>query len=263
MLGKKKAESGAPLWVLTYGDMMSLLLTFFILLAAFADYDKNPSEKMIQAMQSLQQALGMKVAGNSRYDQIDFNALIAKLRQAIQNGNDRFKGATSHLGLVGESFRLRRIRDGMEITLGGPILFEPLSDALTPEGRQAVEEIGNPLKGHRNKIEVRGHAADEPRPADWTWRDAWKLSYQRASHVAEELVNRGVDVRTIRLVAVGDTEPIVPSRHEPARPGDNRRVEIIVRESLIDDYAGTAPPGGSPSTRPSPEVVGPLVPAGG
>ncbi|HSW45772.1 MAG TPA: hypothetical protein VLM89_09390, partial [Phycisphaerae bacterium] len=76
------------------------------------------------------------------------------------------------------------------------------------------------------------------RPSDWTFRDAWKLSYARACHVAGELVNRGVDVRTIRIVAVGDAEPIVTKDHEPARPGDNRRVEIIVRESLIDDYAG-------------------------
>ncbi|HSW46108.1 MAG TPA: flagellar motor protein MotB, partial [Phycisphaerae bacterium] len=161
MLGKKKAEEGAPAWVLTYGDMMSLLLCFFILLAAFADYDRStPSPNMIRAIQSMQEALGLKVAGNTMNDQVDFNALIDKLREAIQTGEDKFKGDISQFGIQGESFRLRRIRDGMEITLGGPILFEPFADTVTLEGRKTLEQIGSHLKGHRNKIEIRGHAGD-------------------------------------------------------------------------------------------------------
>jgi flagellar motor protein MotB len=127
----------------------------------------------------------------------------------------------------------------MEITVGGVILFEPFAAKLTGEGAESLERIGEILKGHRNKIDIVGHAAEQPRPADWTYTDAMQLSYDRARHVADELVRRGVDPRTIRMVAVGDNEPVAPDGLKG--DGENRRVEIVVRESMIDDYRAEQP----------------------
>ncbi|NLX21886.1 MAG: OmpA family protein [Phycisphaerae bacterium] len=243
MLSKKKAPAGAPEWVLTYGDMMSLLLCFFILLAAFADYEKGGgAAEMKAAIRSLQEALGMKVPpGSLADDKIDYNSIIEKLKLAIKMNNDRFRGDTREQGISGDNFRLRRIRDGTEITIGGPILFEPFSDQLTEDGRQSLEEIASSLTGHRNKIEVCGHAGEEPRPSDWTVQDVWKLSYTRAENVALELIRNGVNERSIRIMAVGAGEPVTRRAYSPTQRVDNRRVEIIVRESLIDDYVGEKP----------------------
>lgn len=242
MLSKKKPEAGAPAWVLTYGDMMSLLLCFFILLAAFADYEKGGGAEMKAAIRSLQEALGMKVPPGSLSDEkIDYNSIIEKLKLAIKMNNDRFRGDTREQGISGDNFRLRRIRDGTEITIGGPILFEPFSDQLTEEGRESLEEIASSLTGHRNKIEVCGHAGEEPRPSDWTVQDVWKLSYTRAENVALELIRNGVNERSIRIMAVGAGEPVTRRAYSPTQRVDNRRVEIIVRESLIDDYVGEKP----------------------
>ena len=241
-LKKKEAPAGAPEWVLTYGDMMSLLLCFFILLAAFADYEKGggASAAVVQAIQSIQAALGIKVKDDSALaSMVQFNAMVEQIKSAIQQLDPKYRGDSSEQGIHGKTFRLRRIRDGMEITIGGPILFEPFSAKLTPEGKQALENIGGILKGHRNKIEIVGHAAEQPRPADWTYIDAMQLSHERARHVADELVRRGVDPRTIRLVAVGANEPVAQDGLKSE--GENRRVEIIVRESMIDDYRAEQP----------------------
>lgn len=237
MLGKKKVATGAPEWVLTYGDMMSLLLCFFILLAAFADYEKGGggSAAVIQAIQSIQSALGIKIKDNSAMASlIQFNAMVDQIKSAIRQLDPKFRGDSSEQGIQGKTFRLRRIRDGMEITIGGPVLFEPFEARLTAEGKESLEKIGEILKGHRNKIEIVGHAAEQPRPADWTYTDAMQLSYDRARFVADELVRRGVDPRTVRLVAVGANEPV--SADGIRSNGENRRVEIVVRESMIDDY---------------------------
>lgn len=253
MLGKKKEPSGAPAWVLTYGDMMSLLLCFFIMLAAFADYEKGgggPSAVMA-AMQSIQEALGMSVprtAANATL--FDFNAIMDRLKRIIEEYETRHKGDSKEDGVHGRTFRLRRIRDGMEVTVGGPILFEPFSPRLTDEGKEALLQVAEVLKGHRNKLEIIGHAAEEPRPRDWTFMDAMQLSYERARHVADELIRCGVDPRTIRLAAAGANERVRTDDNTPYRPGDNRRVEIIVRESVIDDYAGEIPASESPVSQP-------------
>jgi flagellar motor protein MotB len=68
-----------------------------------------------------------------------------------------------------------------------------------------------------------------------------KLSYDRAVIVADELILRGLDPRTIRVVAIGSNEPIAQEVYDPAKRGMNRRVEILVRESQVEDYVGQAP----------------------
>ena len=138
-------------------------------------------------------------------------------------------------------------------TLGGPIIFEPLTDEISSQGRETLKQLAEVLKGYRNKIEIRGHAA-EPRPKEWTEWDARDLSYRRAVFVARELEQNGIDLRRVVLTAVGPNEPVAVGVYDPARLADNRRVEIIVRESLIDDYLSepTDPSAtmGAPASRP-------------
>lgn len=261
MIGKKKVSAGAPEWVLTYGDMMSLLLCFFIMLAAFADYEKGGggSSAVIQAIQSIQSALGIKIKDNSAMaNMIQFNAMVDQIKSAIQQLDPKYRGDSSEQGIQGKTFRLRRIRDGMEITVGGVILFEPFAATLTNEGKESLEKIGQILKGHRNKIDIVGHAAEQPRPADWTYTDAMQLSYDRARYVADELIRRGVDPRTVRLVAVGGNEPVAADGLKGN--GENRRVEIIVRESMIDDYRAEQPARSAGAAAPAP-IASPTSPA--
>lgn len=264
-LSKKPAAEGAPAWVLTYGDMMSLLLCFFVLLAAFADYSPGggtPTPELKKALESIRAAFG---AGGTigPNDEIDFQALIRKLEAISSKETGGHRGDTREEGIYGKHFRLRKIRDGMEITMGGPVVFEPFSDKLTPEGKQALEQIAETVRGHRNKMEIRGHAAEEPRPADWTDDDALQLSFRRAKAVVDELVLRGVDRRALVCSAVGANEPLATGVYDVNRRAQARRVEIIVRESLIDDYVKPSseqdarakilatPPTSTPSTIPS------------
>jgi chemotaxis protein MotB len=236
-LKKKAAAAGAPEWVLTYGDMMSLLLCFFILLAAFADYEKGgSSQNSLVALASIQEALGIKVKGNAAQNAIQFNALIEQLKAAIRDLQNKQRGQADEPGPRGREFRLRTIRDGMEITMGGPVLFEAFSSELSAEGRDAVARIANVLKGHRNMLEVRGHAGEGSAKTEWTFEDAMRLSHERASHVARELVARGVEPRALRIMAVGDNEPLRKDEAGQTVRGESRRVEILVRESLLDDF---------------------------
>lgn len=253
MIKKKPPPAGAPEWVLTYGDMMSLLLCFFILLAAFADYEEGAgsTKNFEAAIESIHEALGVSTPGGRQLDpRVEFNTIIQKLKWAIERRDERTRADTNEVGPRGKNFRMRRIRDGMEITIGGPVIFEPFSAELAPEGRAMLQDISDAVRGHRNKIEIRGHAAEEPRPADWTWDDAVNLSFQRARRAADELIARGLDPRAIRIVAAGANEPVKPGLYSSPDLAMNRRVEIVVRESLVDDYVGQSPSTAAPTTRP-------------
>lgn len=251
MAEKKKAQQeeqgeSAPLWIVSFADLVTLMLSFFVILAAGNSGDANI--KSDPEFAKIVSALRMAFRDTSPADEAvlaaaaDYQDLIQKLHALAGKSRQKNVGDSNEPGLYGTGFRVRKIRDGMEITMGGPVFFEPLSGRLSEQGKADVRELAELLKGHRNNIEVRGHAADEPRPSDWTFKDLLELSHQRANTVAEELINLGVDSRTIRIVAIGPNEPIARGAQGADNLAMNRRVEVIVRESLIDDYMGQSPP---------------------
>lgn len=238
---QKKQPEGAPLWVVSYGDMMSLLLTFFIMIASLANFEEI-DDRFMAAIESIRQAMGMRgQSGKAMEPTVDFHSLIVRLESVVKPIEPKKRGHSDERGVQGKNLRLRRIRDGAEITIGGPVIFEPFEAKVTEEGKKTLSDLGEVLKGYRNKIEIRGHAAERPRPADWTDQDSLDLSYRRASFVANELILSGIDSRRIVLTAVGANEPVARGVYDPALLANNRRVEIIVRESLIDDYLGDSP----------------------
>lgn len=234
---KKKAPAGAPLWVVSYGDMMSLLLTFFIMLASMANYDEV-SDRFMTAIESIREALGMPgQVGQKKVDMsVDFHSMLNRLESIVKPDLPEDMADTEEDGIYGKHFRVERIRDGQELVIGGPVLFEPFSSQLSEAGRRALEAVAEELRGHRNKVDIRGHAAEEPRPDDWTEEDSILLSFQRADAVAAELIISGVDPRALTRVACGSNEPVARGVYDPTRRGQGRRVEIVVRQSLIDDY---------------------------
>ena len=241
--------------MVTYGDMVTLLLTFFVFLASMANYDDFNS-RFMTAMQSIRQAMGMHDHTDKATEaMIDFDKLMVKLESVVEPKSSDQQGSAKKFGLERKNFMLRRTNDGMEITMGGPVLFDPFSSRLSDEGKELIRFIGGELKGRRNKIEIRGHAADEPQPVNWSYDDSMKLSYRRAEVVANELMLRGVDPRAILLAAAGANEPVARQLQDADKISANRRVEIIIRESLIDHYVRRLPhvntTADGPSTQPA------------
>ena len=119
------------------------------------------------------------------------------------------------------------------------ITFDRFSATLKPEGAALIAAAAERLRGYNTKIMVRWHATREPLPQDSLYEDARDLSYARAKAVALELERNGVRRVRITPVAVGDTEPLVRQAYTEDRRAMNRRVEVLVTEDLIDDYAGS------------------------
>lgn len=244
----------APLWIISFADLVTLMLSFFVILAAGnpkeTSYDPDFAE-IVSAVQSAFKNLQPAEAEAGTPSAGEFKAMVkALLALAKQNGGALNKGDSQEKGIHGRSFRVRRIRDGMEITMGGPVMFEPFAARPTTAGEEQLDQVIAIVRGRRNIIEIRGHAAEEPWPADWTYQDMMKLSYARAEYVAQKLIESGTDPRAVRLVAAGANEPVAREVYDANARGDNRRVEIFVRESLIDDYLGQ-PPAPPAQTTPS------------
>ncbi len=236
---QEEKEEGAPAWMVTYGDAMTLLLCFFVIMVSMSEIKKD--QRFQEVMESLRRAFGgyRGSVGAIPIENVPTNTMIARLLQLEVPELRKNKGDTNERGIHGKKFRVTNIRDGLEVVVGGLITFDRFSATLKPEARELIAKTAEILRGYNTKILVRGHATREPLPEDSLYEDTRDLSYARAKAVAVELERNGV--RRIRLVLAGvaDTEPLVRQAYTEERRALNRRVEILVTEDLIDDYAGS------------------------
>lgn len=227
--------AGAPEWVVTYGDMMSLLLTFFIMLVSTSELKKDDA-KFRAMLNSIHQifgpdwgkfgAPGASLTNKSLHDK------LATLGESQSGG--LLKGNAPHSGPGGPNAPVRRVQDGKLITLGGPVMFDRFSAELSPQLKLDLDVLAPVMRKHPQRIEVRGHATAEPVPAGVNCGDAFDLSFARARNVAEYLIGKGVPRHRLRVSAAGDTEPRTISRDQTA----NRRVDVFLLDSYIEPPRG-------------------------
>ncbi|HRQ72137.1 MAG TPA: flagellar motor protein MotB [Phycisphaerales bacterium] len=245
MARRRKGPSNPPIpeWVLTYGDMMSLLLCFFILLAAFSEL-KKPEEYQ-RVIDAIKQALGSSGARRSFTisDSLDITTLKPLVTHPDTNDPVESNAQPTDPNIQGRQEKVARIHEGQQFVVGGPLSFAPGSWELSPEAKDFIrEQIAPMVRGQNYKVAVRGHAwgLDDRAPGV----DPMELSWRRAKAVVDFMVQEcGVKELILMPVAVGTAEPMALSRHALEASPENRRVEVYRTEVAVDelhpDPAGT------------------------
>jgi len=232
-----KKQEGAPSWMVTYGDMMSLLLCFFVMLVAMSEIKAD--ERFEQVMQSLREAFGYEGGiGAVPTEEPPQLSLLQRLESIVIPRQVKEIGDSDEDGIEGRVYRVTQVREGLEITVGGRISFNRFSAELKPAADALIAQLADKIRGHTTKIEVRGHTTREPLPEDSQFKDRKDLSYHRAKVVAAALTKHGVDGRRIRVTACGATEPLVAQAYTERRRAANRRVGIVVTESVVSEFVG-------------------------
>jgi len=218
-------EPGIPGWVVTYGDMMSLLLTFFILLLSFSSIQES---KFKQAMESLQTALG--VFKNSQ-SVIEFETMVVP--QEV--GGDRsemlyeFRELEQYLleENLDDQVEVAMTEEGIQIQIEDEFLFASGTADLQQGTSQVLAKIAGFLDGKGTEISVSGHTDSIPiRTARFP--SNWELSAARAIAVARELQQTGIAPGRLSATGYGEFRPIADNG-TPAGRAKNRRVEIFMK----------------------------------
>lgn len=236
---EKKQKAGVPEWVLTYGDMMTLLLCFFILLAAFSELKKEDEFKVVAEI--VRQSLGLSGGGGHLPTDDDPKlTMLQRLEQReIRQMMKQNTSAADDPGMDGRHSEVTRVREGWKFAVGGQIRFAPGSTQLTDASKANLNKIAELVKGYTNKIEIRGHASNRELMGQSAWRDLRELSYARAAAVEDYLISEEggrVDPTRLRVVACADREPLVRRQYDDARHAANRRVEVLVMEAVVEDF---------------------------
>ena len=238
-MAKREKKSGGgevPEWVVTYGDMMTLLLCFFVLLAAFSELKKE--EEYQKVVTAVKEAFGYSGGvGVLPIDDPPLRSMIQSLQElAKQKMTKKVVSKNETPGIKGKESTVTRVHEGLKFTIGGSQMFEPGSAILNDSAKPELERIARLLIGKRFKIEIRGHAASKSLPAGSPYRNLTDLSYYRAKAVHDFLVdNGGLNPLVLRITAAGDTEPVAPRAYTPETQAVNRRVEIIQTEAEVEE----------------------------
>lgn len=231
---------GVPEWVVTYGDMMSLLLTFFIMLVSLSEIvAEKKYQEVVQTMDAY--LSGYQTApvappdddfpANSHFD--SDSALGARAK------DDHGTGGVQSKSVEGDDVRIKVTDEGIPQQVGEPIVFLPglshLTAAQEDRLKEGMPDIIQELSGKPNKIEIRAHSSVLPDGANAEGDDALRLTYKRGHVILKLLTKWGIDPNRIRLTAASDS---IPASDNPDRRLPDDRVEIYTTNVFASTYVG-------------------------
>lgn len=241
---KEIPPPSCPMWLATYGDLVTNMLVFFVLLVSMSEIKRD--DRFIEFMQAIQEAFGY-VGG---MEQLPLEQLLqvknADLAQmlVIPIRAHEMSNAPDP-GVRGKEHEVTHIRRGERFADGGKYYFDELSATLTPEAEATVQEYADKLRGFRTQIEVRGHCSRAP-VTGTAFADHTDLSVARSRAVAAALVQRGVEAERIIIVGAGTNEPVVTGAYTAAQRRENDRVEVFQISKYVEEYG--QPPGSTDGT---------------
>lgn len=223
---------GAPAWMVTYGDLMSLLLTFFVLLLSFSTIQEEDFNK---AMMSFQGALGIF----DKSPMVVEPTIIPRPQMSSATIERLAREVKRRLQVLGKEGDVEVTYDkgGFRIELPSGVLFPSGQAQLSSAAPDVLTSVQDVLEevGGLAFFEVRGHTDDVPVSAGSPFEDNWDLSYHRAKAVIDYLSDSGaIPKERFEVVALGPSQPIA-TNDTPEGRATNRRVEILVRADMSEE----------------------------
>ncbi len=276
-------EANHERWLLTYADMITLLMVLFIVLFAISVVDKKKfaaladglshsfgaTNKVLPAGTGVMD--GGKTANNDQgqlqnnpplpvtpIDQVELSTptqqqvaaelskqnLLKAEQATLANAKAQIEAALKAKGLQ-DSASFELTSRGLVVSIvTDQVLFDTGRAELKPVGREVLDAVAPALRALPNTISIDGHTDDVPINGG-PFASNWELSAVRATTVLRYLVaTDGLQPTRMSATGYADTKPVVPN-DTPAHRAQNRRVELVVVSSLLDDTASaTTPPGG-------------------
>lgn len=228
-MGDNGGEGSSSMWLISFTDVMALMLTFFVLLFAMSNPKQEEWEDFTSQIQENFNRFDGALENRGAEDAINIEKInfsqalnLGYLRVLIENLVEK-EPALSNVKLIeGDK--------SLIISLPQNILFELGSADVKPEASRAIYTLATTLKRIKNRIEIVGHT--DPRPSvGGPYNSNWKLSLARAANVGAVLNNVGYDrAITVRGQASGRFYDIPETVPEQERLDLSRRVDVVVME---------------------------------
>lgn len=226
----EEAEAGAPEWMVTFADLMSLLLTFFVLLLSFSNMEIISFRTMSG---SVKNALGLKsefALSNTPMGKSLLPYQDPKEGEGGGEGKEKeqiraeLEKMLEDAGLKGRA-TVRQTARGVSLHIQGDLLFDSGSADLKQAAFSVLDWLASYLHRLHYYVDVQGHSDSVPISTS-VFPSNWELSAARAGRTVRYLTDNGVPPRSLRAIGLSDTAPVDTNETAEGRV-QNRRVEFI------------------------------------
>jgi chemotaxis protein MotB len=230
--GHHEEHENLERWLITYADLITLLLGLFVVLYSMSQIDLNKYQQWISAFSQLFGGGGVLASGKGvLVTPVPQRAGSEVQASTYQASSSQQKLEVQINAILSTNIQSKKIivttsPEGLTIHLLERLLFESGSAELKPEAKAVLDTIAEILKFLPNKIRIEGHTDDRPiRSARFP--SNWHLSVARALNTAYYLMSKGVNPEKISIAGYSEYRPIAPNDSEENR-AKNRRVDIVI-----------------------------------
>ncbi|MBM3266376.1 MAG: OmpA family protein [Candidatus Sericytochromatia bacterium] len=241
-------HSSSERWLLTYADLITLLLIYFIVLFAMSQIDTTKYKKMADAMSN---AFNVIPSAGGAADSVlppgsklvmppiapmhsEEEAAYRQVEKAVEDVAKQLKATAS--------FDVHEEKRGLVISIADTALFGGGTADLNPNMQRALDQIANSVRNMPNRIHIEGHTDDLPIKTG-RFPSNWELSTARATNVLRYLQERkGLPPSRLAAAGYGEHYPRVPNASPDSR-AKNRRVDIVILREATSAKQEPAQPG--------------------
>jgi chemotaxis protein MotB len=239
-IGAQDAGQADPnAWMVTFGDLIMLLLTFFVLLLTMKSMDTGKVRTIFNITAATQGPMGNSAANTRsnpigdeqsapQIETLSNSRLVAEAVELL-DGIQRLKSENPEMAAVLDLLSVSEDQRGVVISLDADHLFASGEAEIHPQKRPILDGIKQTLRYAANEILIMGHTDRQP-VVGGRFRSNWELSFERALSVYELLsAPPGLDPAHLAVGGYGDHRPL-PGPDTAENRARNRRVEFILRK---------------------------------
>ncbi|MGB9860089.1 MAG: OmpA family protein [Moorellaceae bacterium] len=232
---KENQEEGAPTWMITYSDLMTQLVVFFVLIFSFSVINQQKFQRFLASFQGvgiLESGVGILAQAEPTPERNQEALELPLDTEALAQAREMMETYQSIKSFLAESgledmVEVRYEEGGVALDIKERILFDSGKADLKPEAMLVLDKLATLLAKLPNNIRVEGHTDNRPINTQ-EFPSNWELSAARAIRVVRYFIDKH-KLEPSRFTAVGHGEyhPLVPN-DSPEHMAQNRRVVILI-----------------------------------
>jgi chemotaxis protein MotB len=190
--GHSQQEGGIDSWLMSYADMITLLLCFFVIFVSVSEPKKEMFAQITEGLVN-------------RFGTVDMTTPLKGVFESVQQVVEKHQ--------VLKDVSIEKTESGIAMEIASRKLFEPGAAEISQENLPLLADLVNSLKGADfldYRIIIEGHTSDEKFESA-LYPTNWDLSAARAARVVRYFAEQGIKADRMRVVAYGETQPKVPN----------------------------------------------------
>lgn len=239
MKKRKEKPENSERWLLTYSDLITLLMVFFVVLYSASNINQKKYEKLASSMNSAftgGTGIGDSGAGGANEgssDEGELKPLVQSEEEKLQGIEGQVDEMIKEMGLEGSVSTSIEER-GLVISFNDSIFFESAKAEIMEDMKLKLVSLSTVLNKIDNYIRIEGHTDNVPIRNEY-FSSNWQLSSTRASNVVEYLINNGgISPDRLSAVGYGEYRPVADNSTNQGK-SKNRRVDILILNNKYDN----------------------------